>query len=163
MKTVPVEIQHLYISPGHNFYGHHGQAAGEHPTRDVAGITCVAGRGVEGDRFFDYKPDFKGQITFFDAAVYRRLARELGRSPIEPSASRRNVILEGIDLNELIGRCFSLGGIRFQGIEECRPCLWMDEAIGEGAEERLTGWGGLRAQILEDGELVTGSAELVVE
>jgi len=26
-----LNVCHLFIPPGHNFYGHHGQPAGEHP------------------------------------------------------------------------------------------------------------------------------------
>ena len=60
-----VHVKHLFISPGHNYFGHHGQPAGEHAIVPVEPMECVAGRGIRGDRFFDYQPDYKGQITFF--------------------------------------------------------------------------------------------------
>jgi hypothetical protein len=63
----PISIEHLYISPGHNFFGHHGQPAGANPLREVTEIECIAGRGVRCDRFFDYKEGYKGQIAFFQA------------------------------------------------------------------------------------------------
>src|SRR5207249_8843571 len=44
-------------------------------------------------------------------------------------------------------------GVRFHGMEECRPCYWMDQAIAPGAHEFLKGRGGLRAKILCDGQL----------
>jgi hypothetical protein len=44
-------------------------------------------------------------------------------------------------------------GVRFFGSAECRPCYWMNQAIGPGAEEFLRGQGGLRARILTDGIL----------
>ena len=47
-----IRVEHLFISPGHNFFGHHGQPAGEHPTLSVEEIECVAGRGIRGDRFY---------------------------------------------------------------------------------------------------------------
>lgn len=50
-----------------------------------------------------------------------------------------------MDLNRLIGQRFSLQGIEFEGVEECRPCYWMDQAIAPGAENYLKGHGGLRA------------------
>ena len=43
--------------------------------------------------------------------------------------------------------------MRFRGVEECRPCYWMDQAIAPGAEAWLKGKGGLRAKILSDGWL----------
>ena len=47
-----LRVEHLFISPGHNFFGHHEQPAGEHPIVAVEQIECVAGRGIRGDRFF---------------------------------------------------------------------------------------------------------------
>jgi MOSC domain-containing protein YiiM len=70
-----------------------------------------------------------------------------------PALARRNVITRGVDLNELIGQEFELQGVRFLGIEECRPCYWMDGAFAPGAQEFLKGRGGLRAKILTDGKL----------
>jgi MOSC domain-containing protein YiiM len=66
---------------------------------------------------------------------------------------RRNVITRHVELNELIGQDFEVQGVRFHGTGECRPCYWMDRAIGPGAEEFLKGRGGLRARILSDGQL----------
>ncbi len=43
--------------------------------------------------------------------------------------------------------------VRFFGTEECRPCYWMDGALGPGAHAWLRGRGGLRARILSDGWL----------
>jgi MOSC domain-containing protein YiiM len=144
----------LYISPGHNFFGHHEQPPGEHPLIEQMELRCVAGRGVEGDRFFDYKDNYKGQITFFSSEVFAQLCGALGVRDKLPGATRRNVITADVDLNELIGSEFEVQGIRFAGVAECAPCYWMDKAIAPGAEEFLKGRGGLRARILTDGILV---------
>jgi MOSC domain-containing protein YiiM len=143
----------LFISPGHNYFGHHGQPPGEYPLLEVNQVECVAGRGLRGDRFFDYKDDYKGQITFFAWEVLEELWRELGVQGRSPGASRRNVITEGVDLNTLIGVRFEIQGVRFLGTEECRPCGWMDQAFKPGAEKWLKGRGGLRARILTEGTL----------
>ncbi|HEY9154316.1 MAG TPA: MOSC domain-containing protein [Opitutaceae bacterium] len=158
-----VRISHLYVSPAHNYFGHHGKPAGSAPTVACEQVTCVENRGIEGDRFFDYKENYKGQITFFDEAVYQRLCRDLSVSDKTPEVFRRNVIIGGVDLNQLIGKEFTLQGVRFRGMVECKPCYWMDGAFGPGAEEKLKGFGGLRAQILNTGVLkVTDGTELVV-
>ena len=60
-----VEICHLYISPGHNFVGHHGREPDTHPAIEVPMIECVAGRGIRGDRYFDFKDDYKDKSHFF--------------------------------------------------------------------------------------------------
>lgn len=153
-----MQVCHLFISPGHNFYGHHGQPAGEHPIVAVSEIECVAGRGIRGDRFFDYQPDYKGQITFFAMEVIEALARELNLAEVRPEFTRRNVFTRGVDLNTLIGVEFEIQGGRFAGTEECRPCYWMNHAFrDERVEAWLQGRSGLRARILTDGVLKCGT------
>jgi MOSC domain-containing protein YiiM len=148
-----MEICHLYISPGHNFFGHHGREPDEYPVIEVPSIECVAGRGIRGDRFFDYQEDYKGQITFFSLDVFDELCATLEVQDRSPALVRRNVITRNVDLNELIEQNFEVEGVCFRGTGECRPCYWMDRAIAPGAEEFLKGQGGLRARILTDGQL----------
>ena len=146
-----IQICRLFVSPGHNFFGHHGQPPDTHPVVEVEEIECIAGRGIRGDRFWDYQDDYKGQITFFAMEVFAALQRELNLTHVQPSATRRNVLTRGVDLNTLVGAEFTVQGVRFAGAEECRPCHWMDSALGAGASEWLKGRGGLRARILSDG------------
>ena len=148
-----VEVRRLYISTGHNFFGHHGKPPGENRMVEVAKIDCVAGRGLRGDRFFDFKENYKGQITFFAWETYEAACHELAARDKPLSTFRRNVITAGVDLNELIGQEFRIQGVHFFGTEECRPCYWMDQAFAPGAADFLKGRGGLRAAILSDGIL----------
>jgi MOSC domain-containing protein YiiM len=148
-----MEICQLFISPGHNFVGHHGREPDTHPMIEISEIECVAGRGIRGDRYFDLKDDYKGQITFFSVEVFDELCSAMQIQAYSPSLARRNVITLGVDLNELIGQEFEVQGVRFLGMEECRPCYWMDGAFAPGAKEFLKGRGGLRAKILKGGKL----------
>ncbi len=149
----PLRLLRLWTSPAHNFYGHHGRPPGEAPTLEVPEVELVAGQGIAGDRFFGHKEGYKGQITFFDEAVFGRLCAEFGVFHKDPGVLRRNVLTAGADLNGLIGREFELQGVVFRGREECRPCHWMDAAFAPGAELAMRGFGGLRAEILTDGVL----------
>ncbi len=149
-----MQVVHLFVSPGHNYFGHHDQPPGAHPTVSVKQIACVAGRGIRGDRFFDHKPNYKGQITFFAMEVLDAMAQELQLAEVRPEFSRRNVFTRGLELNALIGGEFEVQGMRFAAIEECRPCYWMNNAFRDArAETWLEGRGGVRAQILTDGLL----------
>jgi hypothetical protein len=148
-----MEICHLFISRGHNFVGHHGREPDTHPMIEMLEIECVAGRGIRSDRYFDFKDDYKGQITFFSLEVFDELCSAMQLQTCSTSLARRNVITRDGDLNELIGQEFEVQGVRFHGMEECRPCYWMDGAFALGAQEFLKGRGGLRAKILTDGEL----------
>jgi len=145
-----LHVEQLFISPGHNFFGQHDQPAGAHPIVAEDFIECVAGRGIRGDRFFDYKENYKGQITFFALEVFDALRRELNLPDAQPQGTRRNVFVRGEDLNSLIGQEFEVQGVRFAGVEESKPCHWMNAALGPGAEEWLHGRAGLRCRILTD-------------
>ena len=116
-------------------------------------VECVAGKGLVGDRFFGYKEDYKGQVTFFAHEVYERMCEQFQLVGVPPSVFRRNLITKGVDLNTLIGQEFEIQGVRFLGTQESAPCHWMNQAFAEGAEEALKGYGGLRAKILSDGVL----------
>lgn len=148
-----VKIHRLYISPGHNYFGHGSRPPDDHPTLEVSEIDCVAGRGIQGDRFFEFKENYKGQITFFSREVFDELCAALKLTGKSPGHSRRNVVVEGVDLNALVGEEFEIQGVRFRGTSQCAPCHWMDRAFAPGAEHFLQNRGGLRAQILSSGKL----------
>ncbi len=150
---LPVRIRHLFVSSGHNFFGHHERPPGEHAAVEVGEIECVAGRGIRGDRFFDFKESYKGQITFFSQEVFEAMCANLNLHDKSPALSRRNVVVEAVDLNSLVGTEFEIQGVHFHGTAECTPCYWMDRAFGPGAEHFLIHSGGLRAQILTSGTL----------
>ena len=62
---------------------------------------------------FDFKDDYKGQITFFSLEVFDELCSAMQIQACSPSLARRNVITRGVDLNELIGQEFEVQGVRF--------------------------------------------------
>ncbi len=157
-----VIIHQIFISAGHNYFGHAGREPDQFPLEEVARVECVAGRGLRGDRFFDFKDDYQGQVTFFAREVFEWLQAQFPGVEKSAGALRRNVLVSGADLQALIGKEFELQGVRFRGTQHCKPCFWMDTAFAPGAFEALKGKGGLRAEILSDGWLTTGVAELAL-
>lgn len=154
------EVKHLFISSGHDFKGRHGLSRQENVITDQEEIELVAGRGILGDRYFDYEPDYKGQITFFEESVWLAIREKFSLPSLSISEFRRNVIVRGVEVNSLIGQRFAIGDLEFSGSEEAKPCYWMDEACAPGVEEFLRGQGGLRARILKGGTLAKGTSEL---
>lgn len=152
-------IVRIYRSSAHIYSGHYGRAAGTEPMIEVPRVRLLAGRGVEGDRY-SRRDGAKGQVTFFAEEAWLRLCRELGRADRQPDVFRRNVIVRGTDLNALIGREFEVQGVRFRGIEHCKPCFWMEQAFAPGTLALLGKWkaGGLRASVLSDGWLAVGES-----
>ena len=162
LRSMQVTLKHLFISPGHNYYGRHGMGSMDYDIHEVESLDCVAGRGVTDDRFFDYEEDYKGQITLFDWAVYEQVRNEIVKGDLHPRAFRRNVVVQGVDLNTLISKRFRLGNLELTGSCECKPCYWMDEACAPGTFEFLKGVGGLRARIVKGGTLPLGECELEI-
>ncbi len=152
------ELVDIWISPGNDFRGHHGKPRGHHGLVRLEEIECVAGMGLRGDRYFGYQPDFKGQVTFFDADVVDAVREEFNCPDLSSGEFRRNLIVRGVRLEDWIGKRFRFQGIEFEGSEECKPCYWMNEAVGPGVEDFLkSGFrGGLRARIRSGGILKTG-------
>src|ERR1051325_4776851 len=94
-------------------------------------VRAIPGRGLEGDRYFygrgtfspaPQKPDF--EITFIESAQIESFARSSGL-PFRALQARRNIVTEGINLNELAGKEFSVGNVRIRGIRLCEPCNYL--------------------------------------
>ncbi len=117
-------------------------------------VECHAGKGLVGDRFYNYEKDYNGQITFISYDHHLKLQEHMKKEiPLE--LYRRNVFVQGLDPLELVGKHFFVGDIEFEGVEDCAPCIWLERMIGEGALKWMKehNSGGLRARILTDGLL----------
>jgi MOSC domain-containing protein YiiM len=128
----------------------------------VAEITAIAGLGLEGDRYaakmgsFSKKDKPGRQITLVEAEAIEALERELGLV-LAPGETRRNLVTRGVALNHLVGRDFSVGGVRLRGHELCEPCGDLARMTGKPAIlPGLIHRGGLRAEILEGGLIRVG-------
>ncbi|MEX1018226.1 MAG: MOSC domain-containing protein [Litorilinea sp.] len=162
--TYSVTLEHIYISPGHNYFGRPKDGPGPHTTPDVAEVMACAGLGLLGDRYYGVAAHFNAQVSFIAAEVLDALADALNLETVAPRLPRRNIVTRGINLNQLIGREFALVAngdvVHLEGAKACSPCAWMDAAIGAGAHAFLRGRGGLRARILTDGTLHRGPVQL---
>ncbi|WP_372790681.1 MOSC domain-containing protein [Paraconexibacter sp.] len=136
------------------------------PAVEVARARAVAGRGLEGDRYA------VGRGTFSRGAGYGReltLVEEelLGAAivdgaPITPVQARRNVSVRGIVLDSLIGRRFRIGEVQCVGRRRCEPCAHLQRLGPPGVLRALVHRGGLRADILTDGEIAVGDDVVVL-
>ena len=145
----PVEICHLYISPGHNFVGHHGREPGTHPDgRSARDRMCRQDVGFAAIVTSILRTTTKARSHFFRSTFSTSCALRLNLHGYSPALTRRNVITRGVDLNEFIGNEFEVQGVCLYGTQECAPCYWMDGALALGAKDFLKGSGGLRAKIL---------------
>jgi MOSC domain-containing protein YiiM len=130
------------------------------PRTRVDSVSAVAGMGLEGDRNFGrkakpsakYRPE--RQVTLIEAETLEAV-RATGRD-FTAADARRNVVMRGVRLNELVGRTFRVGPVLLRGVERCDPCTHLGRLTYRGVVRDLHERGGLRAEILEGGTLTPG-------
>ena len=124
---------------------------------------AVAGRGLDGDRYAaragtftprgDQRPGY--DLTLMAAEVLDELTA--AGVAVDFPATRRNVLTRGIDVNALVGRTFRIGDVVCEGLRLCEPCVHLDRLSGPGLLRPLIHKGGLRADVLTDGEIRPGA------
>ena len=132
-----------------------------HITIDQA--TLVPGRGIEGDHHHDRPSGVPAsEVTLIEAETVAALNASTGLS-IEAWATRRNIVTEGIDLNSLVGKRFSIGNVLLEGIEPCDPCASLGRRLATPSVSAptivraLANRGGLRARVVDGGTLAPGA------
>jgi MOSC domain-containing protein YiiM len=123
------------------------------PTYPVAAAVAHEGRGLEGDRHFD-DPD-ACDITLIEAEALETLQAEHGLD-LQPGESRRQVLVRGIDLGQLIGRRFRVGEIECQGEERCEPCSHLAGIVQTQVVLKGLLHTGLRASVVKGGTIRAG-------
>jgi MOSC domain-containing protein YiiM len=137
-------VEGIYISADH----------GELP-EPVASARALAGRGLEGNRYFFDEAPAGTALTLIAAEAVEAMEQEHGIS-LEPRETRRNVVTRGIDVNELVGKRFRIGDVECQGVELCEPCASLQAMTKPGVIKGLAHRGGLNADILSDGAINIG-------
>ena len=140
------------------------------PMCSVDVVVGEAYKGLVGDRHFRPRggPSSKGKrgevqdLSLVEAEVLELLRDEYGIE-LAGAETRRNVLVRGVRLNELIGKRFRLGGMLCEGTEVCQPCSHMQKKVGKPVLKPLVHRGGVRARILESGTVRVGDAIAVVE
>jgi MOSC domain-containing protein YiiM len=121
----------------------------------VERVTALAGRGVEGEYHRSDTPEPGEALTLIAAEALEGLREDTGIE-LSHEASRRNVLTRGVDLNALVGRRFTVGAVECEGVELCEPCNGLAKLTERGVLRGLVHRGGLRADILSDGEIAVG-------
>ena len=120
-------------------------------TREVSEAMATAGAGLEGDRYCTFGASAETQLTLMQIEAVNEF-NEAFATDLPATAFRRNVITEGVDLNALEGRVFTVGDVQLRGVELCEPCADLQNLLDiPGLVKQLTHKGGLRCEILSDG------------
>ena len=127
----------------------------------VREVGAVAGRGLEGDRYFyqtgtyAHKPGPDREVTLIAHEAIEAFEREFG-AQLNAGDARRNIVTRDVPLNDLVGREFRVGEVLLRGIRLCEPCAHLAQLTGQKVVPGLVHSGGLRAQILTNGTIHVG-------
>lgn len=130
-------------------------AAGE-PAHAVEAVRAIAGRGLEGDRHVSGTGTFPSGLPGSALTLIEAEVCDSFDPPLGPNEHRRNVVTRGIALNGLVGRDFTIGAVRCRGKRLCEPCRVIQRYASRPVLRALVHRGGLRADILDDGEIKIG-------
>jgi hypothetical protein len=120
------------------------------PLDAVSSVRAVSGQGLEGDRNFFPSGAKPGEaLTLVEGEA-------VDDADLAPGATRRQLTVRGVRLNDLVGKRFTVGDVECYGVELCEPCLHLQEMTRPGLIKDLTHRGGLRADILSDGTISVG-------
>ena len=142
--------------------------AAEAPMQLLEVARARAGRGFDGDRYAAGAGTFTPRagrrpgydLTLMAAEVLDEMAA--AGLALDFAGTRRNVLTRGIDVNALVGRRFRIGDVLCEGRRLCEPCVHLDRLSGPGILRPLIHRGGLRADILTDGEIRLGAPVLAL-
>ena len=115
---------------------------------------AVAGRGLEGDRYFTGEGTFSGPGRGYQLTLVQ--AESLDEVDLSWEEARRNVVTRGVTLNALVGRRFHIGPVECVGRRLAEPRAHLDSLTRPGLLRPLVHRAGLRADIVVSGMIESG-------
>ena len=123
---------------------------------NVNTVKAVQGKGLVNDRTFKENNNKKSQLTLIEVENIN-FYNDISASNIKPLEFRRNIITEGIKLNELNGKDFFIGNVKVKAHDLCRPCKYLENLLKKNnIIKELILKSGLRCEILTSGEISVG-------
>ena len=139
----------------------HVAPTGAAPMKSVTNAKAVAGRGLEGDRYYSKLGTYSNQagsgrdVTLIEIEAINGLKRDY-EVQLDSGQSRRNIVTRGVALNHLVEQEFRIGDVVLRGTRLCEPCAHMEKLTVKGAMRGLVHRGGLRAEIISGGSIRVG-------
>ncbi|MEM0939703.1 MAG: MOSC domain-containing protein [Bacteroidota bacterium] len=124
------------------------------PLKSLLEVKVTLEGGLTGDHF-STKFNKKRQVTLIQKEHLDGIASILAKE-ILPNDTRRNLVIEGINLLSLRDRQFSIGKVVLEGTGYCHPCSRMEENLGPGGYNAMRGHGGLTARVVKEGTIHVG-------
>ena len=133
------------------------------PMQSIEQAQLEAGKGIVGDRYYSGQGTFSErlaglpdvELTLIESEEVDAFNREQGFD-FSCGDFRRNIVTQGVRLNELEGCEFTLGGIRLRGVRLCEPCAHLAGILTDAIMPALVHKTGLRAEIISSGNVQLG-------
>jgi hypothetical protein len=121
-------------------------------------VEAKAGAGLLGDRYATDEGNWKTAdsakilhvtlIGLEDIRLANSHLRQSGLIPFAEDETRRNIVTIGVFLHTLIGKEFTVCGVRMRGVELAKPCSRPGKLIKKkGFVKEFNGLAGIRAEI----------------
>ena len=129
-------------------------------------VNAIEGVGLEGDRYAKKAGTFSHwlgngrHVTLIELEALEEVNKLI---PITAAEARRNIVTEGISLNDLVGKYFKVGEVLMYGARLCEPCAELEKRTRKGVLKALVKRGGLRADILSSGTISVGDTITVTD
>ena len=123
------------------------------PIANVRSVEAIKGKGLVGEKHFKENNKKRIQITLIEIENINHYNKITGTT-IPSINFLRNIVTEGIQLNELVGKEFFIGAVKVKAHALCKPCKYLQESLQQKnivKEFLLTG--GLRCEILSSGKI----------
>jgi len=135
------------------------ESAGE-PMERHRTVRAVEG-GLAGDRYCTgrghYSPLDVCQVTLVQAEALEAIS-ERSHLDVSDGQHRRNVVVRGGDVHDLLNHRFTIGDARLEGTRPRPPCRYLERVTNQDGLMRALadGNGGICARVADPGELSVG-------
>jgi len=139
------------------------------PMQEVSRVEAIAGKGLAGDRYCEGKgyytgdPIWDANVTLIAEEAFDAINTEQGEQ-YDPRMLRRNLVTQGIDLKQLIGKQFRIGDVVLRATKEWPPCSYVSRLNDRPLLiKHFARDGGIGANVVEGGVIQAGDAIEVLD
>ena len=125
--------------------------------KSVQHVLAIEDLGLKGDKI-TLKGSKKRQVTLMQKehiSVILSLAEEKDQLKIDGIQYyfKRNLLVSKCNIQNLKGKFFSIGGAKFYGTGDCKPCKKIENLLGKKMLDAMQGMGGITASVIQSGEI----------
>ena len=121
------------------------------------------GKGIVNDRYYGNFKEKKEQVTLINLEEINNFNNQIKQN-IDAKDFRRNIIISGINLNELINKKIKINEVNLIIHEICQPCKYLQDKLKTPSlVKMLVNKSGVRAEIIKSGSLSVGDTIKIIK